>query len=147
MICIYKIRHIEDINDENIYIGRSLRFGNRKSQHKQFSRKGSKSHLKLYKYIEDNGGIENFVFEIIQELNDNNKHLIADIEREYIDIYKPSLNSNNNKCIVDCSDIKNYMKEYAKIKFKCLCGKEISRANKSKHLKSKYHLNALKIQV
>ncbi len=136
--CIYKIKHHADVDENNIYIGRTLRYTNRKSQHKQDA---EWKETKLYNYIRDMGGLNEFVFEIIQEITDRNKDIIKDIEEEYISIFKPQLNSYKNKYGINCDDIKKYNVEYQKIKFTCECGITLSQATKSRHLKTQRHLN------
>lgn len=131
IMCIYKIKHKDDINNENIYIGRSLRFTTRRYSHRTAANQ-KKNTSKLYDYINNNGGIDNFIFEIIQELTNKNKHLIKEIEKEYIDIFKPRLNTNLT--IGNIDNMTEYHRTWRKIKFVCKCGYVGTNSSKWKHL-------------
>ena len=73
---IYKIKHNEDYDDTNIYIGSTSNFKNRKYQHKCScnSEKGKKYNLPVYQYIRDNGGWDNFVMIPIEQYSCNDKN-------------------------------------------------------------------------
>jgi len=91
---IYKIKHNEDYDDLNIYVGSTTNFRLRKHQHKSDcnNENRKKYNLKIYKYIRDNGGWDQFVMVLIEEYscNSNNEKEIR--ERYHIDILKPKLN-------------------------------------------------------
>jgi len=93
---IYKIKHNEDYDDLNIYVGSTTNFRCRKNQHKLCCNNENckKSNQPVYKYIRDNGGWDQFVMVLIEEYscNSNNEKLIR--ERYHIDILKPKLNCN-----------------------------------------------------
>lgn len=91
---IYKIKHNEDYDNLNIYIGSTTNFRNRKYCHKNRcnNKKLIEYNSKIYKYIRNNGGWEQFVMVLIEEYpcNSNNEKEIR--ERYHIDILKPKLN-------------------------------------------------------
>jgi hypothetical protein len=94
---IYKIYH-KDGNIHEIYIGSTVCFSRRKSQHKKnVNNKRKKSyHTKLYKFIRLLGGWDNFIMEIIEEYPCDNMMEGKAKEQYYIDLYKPTLNSSNS---------------------------------------------------
>ena len=144
--CIYKI-YCKDSNIKDFYIGKAKDLNNRIATHRHWSKKNSKQ--KLYKFINENGGIENFDFEIIQELTERNLNIINDIEREYICIYKPTLNSNKLK--IETKDKAEYKKKYAELhrdQIKnqpshqyviCSCGDRIQKRNLKLHQSKPLH--------
>jgi hypothetical protein len=91
---IYKIKHNEDYDDLNIYVGSTTNFRGRKHKHKSnCNNENSKTHnFKIYQYIRNNGGWDQFVMVLIEEYscNSNNEKEIR--ERYHIDILKPKLN-------------------------------------------------------
>jgi hypothetical protein len=117
---IYKLKHNEDYDDTNIYIGSTSNFKNRKYYHKN-SCNNEKSHnynCFVYKYIKDNGGWNEWVMIPIEEYPCNSKNELLIRERHYIDILRPTLNikiptrtdkewRENNK-----EKIKEYFKQY-----------------------------------
>ena len=56
--CIYKIKHNEDYNDENIYIGSTCNLIRRRCYHKYCcnNENNKKYNYPLYQYIRENGG-------------------------------------------------------------------------------------------
>ena len=144
--CIYKI-YCKDSNIKDIYIGKAKDYKGRIATHKHSAKKNTEQ--KLYKFIKENGGFENFDFEIIQELTERNLNIINDIEREYICIYKPTLNTC--KLIIESKDKAEYHRKYAelypdKIKNRpslqyviCSCGDRIQKRYLKTHQKSKLH--------
>jgi len=135
--CIYKI-YCKDKKIKDFYIGSTtceLRV--RKNQHKTSYKK---SNSKLYNFMKNNGGFNNFEFIIIQEYPTNNLKKLRDIENEYQLILKPNLNSQK----VQIKNYSEYFKKYDKQlrekykekKIKCdLCDEELDfyyYKNKSK---------------
>lgn len=84
------------------YIGSTTRFTSRKSHHKKnTNNKRSKSyHRRLYRYIRDNGGWENFIIEPLEiiECETRGEGLIR--EQYFIDLFKPTLNRNRTISII-----------------------------------------------
>jgi hypothetical protein len=90
--CIYRIIQID--NDELIYIGSTNCFNNRIRSHKNNCKNENHKEYTypVYKYIRDNGGFDNFKFEVIIEVNCYNKYELELVERSYIDELKPKMN-------------------------------------------------------
>jgi len=86
MSVIYKI----SCKDETItdsYIGSTINIHERKIQHKfNCNNENSNSYnFKLYKFIRENGGFDNWNIEIIDELEMVDTNEMRDIERKYIE--------------------------------------------------------------
>ena len=92
--CIYGITQID--SDELMYVGSTISFNKRILKHKSNcnNEKGEKYNMPVYKYIRDNGGIDNFNFEIIFKVNCYNKYELELVERSYIDDLKPKMNKH-----------------------------------------------------
>ena len=149
--CIYKIKHKLDCNDENIYIGSSCNFNKRKIQHKTSCNNESdtKYNLNIYKYMRDNGGYDNFEFSILRLCEDEDKAERHQLEQSFIDVHRPTLNTNNAKGLnlekkkewleVNKEKIKKRKVE----KIVCDCGSIVSHTNFATHKRSKKHLQNL----
>jgi hypothetical protein len=92
--CIYKIKHNEDYDDENIYIGSTCNLIRRRCQHKTaFYNENDPNHnLPLYQYIRENGRWDNWIMIKIHDYNCNSKSELEIEERRMIDLLKPKLN-------------------------------------------------------
>jgi len=152
---IYKIA-CKDLNKKEVYIGSTKNFIERYNAHKRHSKYKT---VKLYKYIRNNGGFDNFDMTILESFdNISNKDLFIK-ETKYIR-FMGSLN-----CSVPCKDeisfenekkykkewtIKNkeekrlYDIEYRKKRYKCECGSNVMFYKKNRHFKSKKHINFIK---
>jgi len=93
---IYKIKHNEDYEDLNIYIGSTTNFKNRKYQHKVNCNNENRQNYssKVYEYIRNNGGWDEWVMIAIEEYPCDSKKKLETRERYYIDILRPTLNKN-----------------------------------------------------
>ena len=60
--CIYMLRHKDDVELQNIYIGSTTNFRNRKNEHKTICKcENHRNHnQKKYQYIRTNGGWDNW---------------------------------------------------------------------------------------
>ena len=148
-------------NIKDIYVGKTLDFKMRIYKHKSdcYNEKKKNYNLKLYQYIRENGGINNWNFiEIEKGEYDNEESALK--ERELIEELNATLNNDiptrtqkeyrkNNK-----EYFKKYQKEYRennkeiikekrKEKIICECGCEITKYHLSRHLKSKKHQDYL----
>jgi len=87
---IYKIYKPET---EFLYIGSTNKLSSRKSHHKKntYNRCKKSYHRPLYKTIRDNGGWDEWIFELVEEL-DCEKLEARQREQYYIDTLKPQLN-------------------------------------------------------
>ena len=92
--CIYKIKHNEDYDDENIYIGSTCNLIRRRCQHKSNCNKENnlKYNYPIYQYIRENGGWDAFILIKIHDYNCNSKNELEIEERRTIDLLKPKLN-------------------------------------------------------
>ena len=91
---IYKI-FCNDLNIKDIYIGATINFPRRIYRHKlnTTSIKSKEHNFKIYKFIRDNGGWDNWGVSILKECVVNNRKELHKIERLYVDSLKSSLNT------------------------------------------------------
>ncbi len=92
---IYKL-YCDGIKD--FYIGSSFDMKVRKQQHKTKCNnpKLKEYNRKVYQYIRENGGFDNWKFEILVEKEFENKNALRIKEQECLKLFKPSLNSYNS---------------------------------------------------
>jgi hypothetical protein len=89
---------------------------------------------KVYKFIRENGGFDNFQFNIIDEVNCNNREELLEIERKYFERLQPNLNKATPSGGF-----------YTKDKIECICGKRLQHRRLFKHLFSKKHSKFMKV--
>ena len=120
MKCVYKIS-CKDKEITEFYIGSSVDFENRKLAHKKDSKNVNHSNycIPLYMFINVNGGIENWEYEVIKEFPNHNKKQLNIEEQKYILLLKPELNSSNSYGL-DRKRRKEYLKLQYKIKVNAL---------------------------
>jgi hypothetical protein len=84
--------------NEILYIGSTNNFSQRKHKHKKntTNKRGKLYWLKLYLFIRENGGINNFIFEILENGECITKEEIRKIEQKFLDIYNPNLNTKKS---------------------------------------------------
>jgi len=117
---IYKLKHNLDYDDENIYIGSTTNFKNRKYAHKEgCNNENNRCHnFPVYQYIRDNGGWDQFIMIPIEPYSCNDKKELEIKERFYIDLLRPTLNKKiptrtNKEYYQDNRDkLIEYQKEY-----------------------------------
>jgi len=106
---IYKIASL-DPNVKEIYVGSTVDLKQRKALHKHScnNENSNRHHLKVYQYIRDNGGWENFKFYVLEELKCNEYQ--AELREEY---WRKEVNAtlNGKMCRFD-GDRKEYQKGY-----------------------------------
>jgi hypothetical protein len=164
----YKIVSKND-NIKDCYVGKTLDFKMRIYKHKSDCYNINCKHynIKLYQYIRENGGWDNFNF-IEIETNEYDKKDSALKERELIEKFNATLNIvipsrtkkeyekiycknyyEKNAEIINEKNREYYEKNVEKIKEKqkekitCECGCEIVKNKLSRHLKTKKHQNYL----
>lgn len=105
---IYKLC-CKDTNITDFYIGSTTSFRHRKSQHKSDcnNEKRQNYNCKLYNFIRENGGWENWDMILIEYYKCDTKLELEKKEREIIENLKPTL----NKSIPTRTD-KEYQKQY-----------------------------------
>jgi excinuclease UvrABC nuclease subunit len=108
----YSIKSIED--DEIIYVGSTTNYKNRLSRHKHNCNKlnNEKYYVPLYKYIREQGGFDQFKFEIIEQSEYDNKNDALMIENKYINEYKPKCNITTPGAIINAGSEDEYKKMY-----------------------------------
>lgn len=86
----------KNTNITDCYIGHTTDFKRRKSEHKCTStnQNDQKYNSRLYKFIRDNEGFNNFDMILIETISCNNVLEAKREERQFIEHYKPSLNSS-----------------------------------------------------
>ena len=111
---IYKLVHKEDYDNANIYIGSTTNFTKRKSEHKSDSMNkiGVKYNQKIYQFIRDNGGWDNWNMIEIEKYPcfDNNE---AKAKEEYWRIHF-NAGLNSRKCFRTVDEEKEYNAQYCK---------------------------------
>ena len=92
---IYKLC-CKNPNITEIYVGSTINFKKRKYDHKSVCNNNSetnkKYNLKVYKFIRDNGGFENWDIIMLEEYSCENKKQLEKRERYYIELLKSNLN-------------------------------------------------------
>ena len=94
---IYKI-FCRDPNIKELYIGHTTNFVNRKSSHKTAC---NNCDSKLYSFIRENGGWDNWKILIIDDVECKNFEEARKVEQSYIDKYNSGLNTAIAFCIKD----------------------------------------------
>lgn len=154
---IYKLKHNEDYDDTNIYVGSTTNFKNRKNQHKTScnNEKDIRYNTPVYKYIRANEGWDNWVMIPIEQYSCNDKKELEIRERHHIDLLRPTLNivkpgrtikewyEDNKEDKLEYqkeyrNDNKEIINEKRKLKVICdHCGCEYTKYNLKQHQKSK----------
>ena len=156
---IYKIC-CKDPNVKEIYIGSTTNFTKRKYAHKSGVNKiCDKNDFKLYNFIRENGGWDNWDMVMIKQYsNCKNKLKLHKKERKYIEKYNATLNgsipfttinetrqkyiiNNPEKIKQSKQDYRDTHRQRINEKHNCECGGVYSRSNKARHQKSKKHQN------
>ena len=135
----YKI-YCKDTNIDDVYIGHTVNFVNRKYSHKNACNKTDdpNHHLKVYKIIREHGGWNNWKMDMIGFKNCKDRSEACIVEQEYVDSYKSSLNSIlAHKPTIEC--IPTIIKD--KINLNCEVCKMNFKSDKAfeLHKKSKKH--------
>jgi hypothetical protein len=173
---IYLLRHKDDIELQNVYIGSTKDFKNRKKAHKSACNNLSNNenyNLKVYQYIRENGGWDNWVMKIIEEYSCNSLEELTTKEDEIMLQYPNRLNTfrakgnmkeylednkdkikekrkiylENNKEKIKKTSKKYYEdnKEKRKEKITCECGCIVRKSHLERHKKSQKHINIMKL--
>ena len=149
---IYKLVKNDDLENENIYVGSTTDFTSRKYAHKNCcnNENSKQHHLKVYKIIRSNGGWSEWSMIEIEKYPCNDKREAETRERYWYEFYNAKLNSNTmiitpeEKKEKDKQHYKQYRIENAdklKQKITCECGSVIRCGCKSRHAKTKRHIN------
>ena len=154
---IYKLC-CKDANIKEMYIGSTTNFNQRKYRHKINS---TKKKVKVYNFINENGGFENWDMILIKKVSVQSRMELNKYERESIDLYKPSLNTNTawethegrakhkyenqKKKYQENPEMRKFHNRFSKIKVKCECGSEVQKHALSRHRKSDKHKKYMKV--
>lgn len=92
---LYIIKHKEDIDNENCYIGSSKNFHKRLISHKSncFNPKCKDYNMKVYQFIRADGDFNNFVIEELYKFPCTSKTQLKAEEKKLIKSYNSKLNS------------------------------------------------------
>jgi len=92
---IYKLC-CKDPNITDIYIGSTTNMRNRKNRHKSCCNNPNdqRYNLKVYKFIRENGGWDNWDLILVEYVNCNSKQELLKEERVVIELLKSNLNSH-----------------------------------------------------
>jgi len=141
---IYKIV-CKDLSINDCYVGSTTNFNSRRRDHKSNCNnpKIKKYNYKVYEFIRDNGGWDNWDMIMVEEFPCDNKLQLHRREREFIEMLNATLNNNiptrtdkqyredNKEKITQYrADNKEKMKQYSKIYYKD--NKEKYQNNKEK---------------
>jgi hypothetical protein len=149
-MAVYYFYKICSLDNKYIYIGSTTNFKKRIAEHKSNCNtpNSKKFNYKLYKTIREHNGFENFIFDIIESINTDDKLIVLKREQELMIKYNSNL--NNNRSFISDEDKKQYQKQYRidnrhKIllknneKYICACGREYTFTNRKRHTKSSQH--------
>jgi len=100
---IYKIENNTD--KDQFYIGSTLNLSRRKCHHKKNvkNKRGKLYWCKLYVYIRENGGWDNFTFTKIHEMEVESMSQCTEQEQAIINMLKPTLNSIKSSKLENCT--------------------------------------------
>ena len=153
---IYKIWCDVDGIDE-FYVGSTNDFKRRCSEHLCVydSPNNREHHKKIYEYIRNNGGFENFYIEVLEKYRCKNKTELRKREQEWINELKPTLNAR--RAFQSVQDKINYNNDLHKKyyrenkteinkkqaeKINCTnCDKKCRISDITRHKKTKYCIN------
>jgi hypothetical protein len=91
---IYKLKHKDDYNDENIYVGHTTNWVKRKYHHNWCCKSENNKEYgeKKYKYIRENGGWDEWIMDWIENYPCNNEREAQAREQYHIDLNNSRLN-------------------------------------------------------
>jgi len=153
---IYSIT-CQNVDVSGVYVGSTKSIVRRKLAHKYDSKKEIKAHLKLYKVINENGGISNWEFKILESFTCEKQTEAFIKERLWYDHLEADLNTYRPyTTIEECKDkFLEYQKQWYiadKEKIKQQCSEKIycescdcyhNKRNKARHNRSSNHINNL----
>ena len=140
---VYKI-YCRDYSITEFYVGSSVNFKARKYAHKSNCNniKRREYNYKVYRYIRENGGFDNWDFEILLEPEvENKKELKLKYEAKYQLDLKPELNviQEGRTPKEWREENKEKILEQKRTKFECECGGNYTYSGKTMHERTKKH--------
>ena len=145
MALVYIIRHK---HSDNCYIGSTKNLNKRKIDHRNncHYENQRKYYIKLYVFIRENGGWDNFDMAKICDCDENE---MLNMEQYHMDFVKPSLNTHRaigrdeesyrNKRIEKWKKNKDIRCKEKKEKMSCECGSSVRKSDKARHYKCQKH--------
>ena len=112
---IYKLCS-KDFTDKNIYIGSTCNFNERKRLHKNDCNNITRNHLKVYKYINDHGGWDEWDMVFIDYAPCKSKMELCKIERNHQD-KNENCTLNTIRAYITCDEKKERIIENAKKRY------------------------------
>ena len=172
---VYKLK-CKDDKIKEFYIGSSCGFNTRVVKHKNVCNNlnSPKYNYKVYRFIREHGGFENWYFEILLEVQvESQEYLRANYEAKFQQDLKPELNTKQEGRTLKeyYEDHKEQSKQYyqdhkeeilkknkqyredhkeeiliqQKEKFDCECGGKYTKRHKQTHFNTKKHVKYLEI--
>ena len=151
---LYYFYKICSLDNEYIYIGSTTNFKKRMQKHKSdcYNINSKQYNYKLYTTIRSNGGINNFIFEIIDSIDTDDRQTVLKHEQSLIVEYNSNLNTykayindyDKKQQLKHCKEqyiIKNRDKINAqkRVRHFCVCGREYTQSNRKRHINSSKH--------
>jgi hypothetical protein len=138
---IYKIERLSD--NALIYVGSTTKeYLSSRLEHKNKAKQCP--NRKVYKLISNNEGWENHQILLIKNYSCGSKNELKSEEARFIRCLKPIGNKN-----IPMRTDKEYKIDNKARNLKiciCCCGKNYTHTNKSRHFKTKHHMNSIPVQ-
>ena len=140
---IYKIC-CNDLEIKDVYVGSTTNFTRRKYEHRTDCRcpKSKKHNTPVYKFIRDNGGIDNWSIIIVERFKAIDKDDLKMKEREWIEKLQTTLNyikksyRTKEESIIDDRECKKKWEQKNSFKVECdICGSILRKAYLNYHKK------------
>ena len=128
--------HNDDLPE--YYVGHTENLTKRMYCHRGDSKRYA--NLKLYQYINNNGGIDNFKMEVLEEVYCNFEEVV-----KYEQYYKNLLNSTLNT--KEPAGTRKEWKAKYFTNYKCICGLTGACSNRARHVKSKKHIDFIRENI
>lgn len=144
MSCVYQIK-CKDPKITETYVGSTVDLKQRIRQHRYKCIEGNNEcWLKIYVFMRENGGFDNFEFNILEEFTDISKEQLRDEEQKYIKQITPQLNKKNAS--VTPEELKEYHRKYSK-EYKHAHKEQCNQYNKKYYREHKEERREIKRQT
>ena len=129
--------HNDDLPE--YYVGHTVDLYFRWHTHKHDGN-GRRKHRKVYKYIRNHGGFDNFKIEVLDEIY-SDVYEARKLERYYTELLGATLNTN-----VAGRTEKEWKEKYFTT-YKCICGLTLTCSNRARHFKTEKHVNFIRENI